>query len=181
MTSDIDLLRNTVAENARRDVENVRRDAENAELEARVSSEKKIIDSFLDVVHKKIVSDGIRQRKWDEKLAKVGFIFPEKDKQVSVDKKTLRKKEQREKFIQEVFGNNLIPSVSSQRESDSSTNCSNIIDELGLNSLDVCLEQTVRSCDPLAVEMGMPTFSLFRILNEEVRAQLPADTSDALL
>ncbi len=100
-----------------------------------------------------------------------------------------------------------------------------------MNSLDVCLEQTVRSCDPLAVEMGMLTFSLLykklcdavvladratqeaiwcycqfgkaliqrrgelasekqvnlesntisRILNEEVRAQLPADTSDALL
>ena len=47
-----------------------------------------------------------------------------------------------------------------QRESDSSTNCSNIIDELGLNSLDVCLEQTVRNCDPLAVKMGTPTFSL---------------------
>ncbi len=71
------------------------------------------MDSFLDVAHKKIVSDGIRQRKRDEKLAKVESISPEKDKQVSVNKKTLRKKEQREKFIQKVFRNDLIPSVSS--------------------------------------------------------------------
>ncbi|GES80353.1 hypothetical protein GLOIN_2v1572084 [Rhizophagus clarus] len=124
------------------------------------SSEEKMMDSFLDEVNKKIVSDGIRQRKRVEKLAKVESISPEKGKQVSVDKKTLRKKEQREKFIQEVSRNDSIPSVSSQRESDSSTNCSNIIDEPGSNSLDVCLEQTVRSCDPLAVEMGTPTFSL---------------------
>ncbi len=34
------------------------------------SSEEKMMDSFLDVAHKKIVSDGIRQRKRDEKLAK---------------------------------------------------------------------------------------------------------------
>ena len=74
-------------------------------------------------------------------------ISPEKGKQVSVDKKTLRKKEQREKFIQEV-------------SEDSSTKCSNTMDEPGSNSLDVCLEKTIRSCDPLAVEMGTPTFSL---------------------
>ncbi|PKC56628.1 hypothetical protein RhiirA1_500347 [Rhizophagus irregularis] len=218
-------LRNRIKEleKARIDtaVKNTRRD----------SSEEKMMDSFLDEVNKKIVSDGIRQRKRVEKLAKVESVSPEKGKQVSVDKKTLRKKEQREKFIQEVSRNDSIPSVSFQRESDSSTNCSNIIDEPGLNSLDVCLEQTVRSCDPLAVEMGTPTFSLLyeklcdaviladravqeaiirycqfgkaliqrqseiasekqvdpesnavsRILNEEVRAQLPADTSDALL
>ena len=97
--------------------------------------------------------------------------------------------------------------------------------------MDVCLEKTIRSCDPLAVEMGTPTFSLLyeklcdaviladhatqeaifcycqfgkaliqrqgeiasekqvdlesntvsRILNIEVKAQLPAGTSDALL
>jgi len=124
-----------------------------------------------------------------------------------------------------------IPSVSSQRESDSSTNYSNLIDKPGSNSLDVCLKKTIRSCDPLAVEMGTPTFSLLyeklcdaviladcatqeaifcycqfgkaliqrrgeiasekqvdpesntvsRILNIEVKAQLPAGTSDALL
>ncbi|CAB5395973.1 unnamed protein product [Rhizophagus irregularis] len=124
-----------------------------------------------------------------------------------------------------------ILSVSSQKESDSSTNCSNIIDELGSNSLDVCLEKTIRSCDPLAVEMRTPIFSLLyeklcdaviladratqkaivcycqfgkaliqrrgeiafekqvdlgsntvsRILNIEVKAQLPTGTSDALL
>ena len=67
-------------------------------------------------------------------------------------------KKQKEKFIQEVSegvpegSDDSIPSVSFQRESDSSTNCSNIIDEPGSNSLDVCLEQTVQSCDPLAVE-----------------------------
>lgn len=97
--------------------------------------------------------------------------------------------------------------------------------------MDAYLKQTVRSCDPLAVEMRMPTFSLLyeklcdtiilanhatqeaiwcyyqfgkvliqrqgeiasekqvnlesntvsRILNKEVRVQLSADTSDALL
>ncbi|PKK58610.1 hypothetical protein RhiirC2_763314 [Rhizophagus irregularis] len=206
------------------------------------SSEEKTMDSFLDEVNKKRVSDGIRQRKREEKLAKVETVSPEKDKQVSVDKSALRKenqKKQREKFIQEVSegavtkvtSDDSIPSVSSQRESDSSTNCSNIIDELGSNSLDVCLEKTIRSCDPLAVEMGTPTFSLLyeklcdaviladratqeaifcycqfgkaliqrrgeiasekqvnpesntvsRILNIEVKAQLPAGTSDALL
>ncbi|CAB4402526.1 unnamed protein product [Rhizophagus irregularis] len=75
---------------------------------------------------------------------------------------------QREKFIQEIFEgavtkvivNDSIPSVSSQRESDISTNCSNIIDKPGSNSLDVCLEKIIRSCDPLAVEMETPTFSL---------------------
>ncbi|GBC23459.1 uncharacterized protein OCT59_013747 [Rhizophagus irregularis] len=135
------------------------------------SSEEKMMDSFLDEVNKKIVSDGIRQRKRDEKLAKVESISPEKGKQVSVNKRALRKenqKKQKEKFIQEVSegavtevtSNDSILSVSSQRELDSSTNCSNIIDELGSNSLDVCLEKTIRSCDPLAVEMRTPTFSL---------------------
>ena len=56
--------------------------------------------------------------------------------------------------------NDLILSVFSQRESDSSINCSNIIDEPGSNSLDVCLEKTIQSCDPLAVEMETLTFSL---------------------
>ncbi|CAI2186011.1 5452_t:CDS:2, partial [Funneliformis geosporum] len=93
------------------------------------------------------------------------------DKQVSVDKRALCKEnqiKQREKFIQEVsegavtkvIVDDSIPSVSSQRESDASTNCSNIINEQGSNSLDVCLEKTIRSCDPLAVKMGTPTFSL---------------------
>ncbi|CAG8729821.1 6315_t:CDS:2, partial [Funneliformis mosseae] len=113
---------------------------------------------------------------------------------------------------------------------DSSTKCSNTMDELGSNSLDVCLKQSVRSCDFSAVKMET-TFSLLykklldaedfadravqeaiicycqfgkaliqrrseiasekqvdlksnavsRILNMEVRAQLPVDTSDALL
>ena len=105
-------------------------------------------------MNKKRVSDGIRQRKWEEKLAKVEPVFPEKDKQVSVDKRVLRKenqKKQREKFIQEVSKgvvtkvtpDDSIPSVSFQRESDLSTNCSNIIDELGSNSLDVCLKKTI--------------------------------------
>ena len=78
-----------------------------------------------------------------------------KVKQVSVDKKTLRKKEQREKFIQEV-------------SEDSSTKCSNTMDEPGSNSLDVCLEQSVRSCDSLAVEMET-TFSLLykKLINAE--------------
>ncbi|PKK40953.1 hypothetical protein RhiirC2_805158, partial [Rhizophagus irregularis] len=69
------------------------------------SSEEKMMDSFLDEVNKKIVSDGIRQRKRDEKLAKVESISPEKGKQVSVNKRALRKenqKKQREKFIQKV-------------------------------------------------------------------------------
>ncbi|RGB31546.1 hypothetical protein C1646_763928 [Rhizophagus diaphanus] len=180
-------------------------------------SEGEMVVSFLDGVNKKIVSDGIRQRKRDEKLAKVEPISPEKGKQVSVNKKALHKKEQREKFIWEA-------------SEDSSTKCSNTMGELGSDSLDVCLEQSVRSCDSSAVEMGT-TFSLLykklldaedfadhavqeaiicycqfgkaliqrrseiasekqvnpesnavsRILNMEVRAQLPADTSDALL
>src|SRR4051794_11558871 len=157
----------TAVENTRRDVENVRRDAENVELKARVAkleedsrhprkdsspekpadipdsivanetvpansklTEEKTMDSFLDEVNKKRVSDGIRQRKREEKLAKVETVSPEKDKQVSVDKRVLRKEnqeKQREKFIQEVSKN------------DSSTNCSNTIGELGLNSLEVCL------------------------------------------
>ncbi|POG73798.1 hypothetical protein GLOIN_2v1582864 [Rhizophagus irregularis DAOM 181602=DAOM 197198] len=235
----------TAVENTRRDVENVRRDAENAELKARVakleedsrhprkdsspkkladipdsvianevvsvnskSSEEKMMDSFLDEVNKKIVSDGIRQRKRDEKLAKVESISPEKGKQVSVDKRALRKenqKKQREKFIQEVSEG----AVTEVTSNDS-------ILSLGSNSLDVCLEKTIRSCDPLAVEMRTPTFSLLyeklcdaviladpliqrrgeiasekqvdpgsntvsRILNIEVKAQLPTGTSDALL
>ncbi|PKY61438.1 hypothetical protein RhiirA4_486416 [Rhizophagus irregularis] len=206
------------------------------------SSEGKTMDLFLDEVNKKRVSDEIRQRKRKEKLAKVESISPEKDKQVSVDKRMLRKEnqiKQRKKFIQEIFEgavtkvivNDSIPSVSSQRESDISTNCSNIIDKPGSNSLDVCLEKIIRSCDPLAVEMETPTFSLLyeklydaviladratqeaifcycqfgkaliyrrgeiasekqvdlesntvsRILNIEVKAQLSAGTSDALL
>ncbi|PKC55506.1 hypothetical protein RhiirA1_503231 [Rhizophagus irregularis] len=56
-------------------------------------SEKEMMISFLDEVNKKIVSDGIRQRKQNEKLAKVEPISPEKGKQVSVNKKVLRKKE----------------------------------------------------------------------------------------
>src|SRR4051794_28408844 len=43
------------------------------------SSENKTIDSFLDEVNKKRVSDEIRQRKREEKLAKVKSIFSEKD------------------------------------------------------------------------------------------------------
>ncbi|GES92075.1 hypothetical protein GLOIN_2v1572084 [Rhizophagus clarus] len=124
------------------------------------SSEEKIMDSFLDEVNKKRISDGIRQKKREEKLAKMETIFPEKDEQVSVNKRMLCKenqKKQREKFIQKVSEDDSIPSVSSQR---ASTNCSNIIDEPGFNSLDVCLEKTIRNCDSLAVEMGTPTFSL---------------------
>ena len=116
--------------------------------------EEKTIDSFLDEVNKKRVSDRIRQKKRKEKLVKVGIISFEKDKQVSVDKRMLHKenqKKQREKFIQEmseevdtkVTLDDSIPSVSFQRESDSSTNCSNLIDEPGLNSLDVYLEKTI--------------------------------------
>jgi len=56
-------------------------------------SEKKIMNFFLDIMYKKIVSNGIRQRKQDEKLAKMESIFPEKDKQVSINKKTFCKKE----------------------------------------------------------------------------------------
>ncbi|GBC12684.2 hypothetical protein GLOIN_2v1765732 [Rhizophagus irregularis DAOM 181602=DAOM 197198] len=99
--------------------------------------------SFLDEMNKKIVSDGIRQRKWDEKLVKVKPIFPETGKQVSVNKKALCKKEQREKFIQKASEN-------------SSTKCSNIMVDPKSNAIS-------------------------RILNMEVKAQLPADTSDALL
>ncbi|RGB30811.1 hypothetical protein C1646_764872 [Rhizophagus diaphanus] len=77
-------------------------------------SEKEMMVSFLDEVNKKIVSDGIRQRKRDKKFAKVEPISSEKGKQVSVNKKALRRKEQREKFIQEVSKN-------------SSTKCSNTI------------------------------------------------------
>ncbi|GBC51556.2 hypothetical protein GLOIN_2v1769868 [Rhizophagus irregularis DAOM 181602=DAOM 197198] len=149
------------------------------------------MDPFLDEVNKKRVSDEIRQKKREEKLAKVEFIFPEKDKQRAVTK---------------VIVDDSISSVSSQRESDTSTNCSNIIDEPGSNSLDVCLEKTIRSCESLAVEMGTPTFSLLyeklcnaviladrvkklsfvtvnlgKLLSIEVKAQLLAGTSDALL
>ncbi|CAG8726860.1 3708_t:CDS:1, partial [Funneliformis mosseae] len=138
-------------------------------------------------------------------------------KQVSVNKKAFYKKEQREKFIWEA-------------SEDSSTKCFNTMGELGSNSLDVCLKQSVRSYDFSAVKMET-TFSLLyeklldaedfadrvvqeviiyycqfgkaliqrrseiaskkqvdpesnavsRILNMKVRAQLPADTSDALL
>ncbi|CAG8518543.1 16870_t:CDS:10 [Gigaspora rosea] len=146
----------TAVENTRRNVENVRRDAVNAELKARVakleegsrlhstvanetvpanskSSEEKIMDSFLNEVNRKRVSDEIRQRKREEKLAKV-------ETEVS------------EGAVTKVTPDNSIPLVSSQKESDSSTNCSNIIDESGSNSLDVCLEKTV--------EMGTPAFSL---------------------
>ncbi|RIA86591.1 hypothetical protein C1645_829057 [Glomus cerebriforme] len=197
----------TVAENTKCDVENVRHDAENSELKARVaklkedfrqsrkdfspkkpadipdpivtndavpanfkSSEENMMDTFLDELNKKRVSNEIRQRRQEEKLAKVESI-PEKDKQ-KVSK------------------------------NDSNINCSNTISEPGLNSLDICLEQTVRSCDPLAVEMGISIFSILyeklcnakdfadlnpesnavsKILNMEIRAQLLADTSDALL
>jgi len=58
-------------------------------------TEEKTMDSFLDEVNKKRVSDGIRQRKWEKKLAKVKTIFPKKDKQVSVDKRMLRKENQK--------------------------------------------------------------------------------------
>ncbi|GES82758.1 hypothetical protein GLOIN_2v1582864 [Rhizophagus clarus] len=229
----------TIAENTRRDDSSPEKSADipdsivaNETVSANSkSSEEKIMDSFLDEVNKKRISDGIRQRKQEEKLAKMETIFPEKDEQVSVDKRMLCKenqKKQREKFIQKVSEDDSIPSVSSQR---ASTNCSNIIDEPGFNSLDVCLEKTIRNCDPLAVEMGTPTFSLLyeklcdavtladhvtqeaifcyyqfgkafiqrrdeiasekqvdpefntvsRILNIEVKAQLPAGTSDTLL
>ncbi|CAB4382744.1 unnamed protein product [Rhizophagus irregularis] len=212
----------TAVENTRRDVENVRRDAENVELKARVA---------------KLEEDSRHPRKDSspEKPADIPDSIVANKQYLPIQRKS---EKQREKFIQEVFegavtkvtSDNLIPSVSSQRESDSSTNCSNIIDELGSNSLDVCLEKTIRSCDPLAVEMGTPTFSLLyeklcdaviladratqeaifcycqfgkaliqrrgkiasekqvnlesntvsRILNIEVKAQLPAGTSDAL-
>jgi hypothetical protein len=56
-----------------------------------------------------------------------------------------------------VISDDSILSVSFQRESNSSTNYSNIIDELGSNSLDICLEKTIQS---LAVKMETPTFSL---------------------
>ncbi|GBB94481.1 hypothetical protein RclHR1_23620003 [Rhizophagus clarus] len=229
----------TIAENTRCDVENTRRDAENAELKARVakleedsrqprkdSSPAKSVDILDSIVANETVSANSKSS--EEKIMD-SFLD-----EVSVDKRMLRKKiqkKQKEKFIQEVSKDDSIPSVSSQRGSDLSTNYSNIIDEPGLNSLDVYLEKTIRNCDPLAVEMGMPTFSLLyeklcdavtladrvtqeaifcycqfgkaliqrrgeivsekqvdlesntvsRILNIEVKAQLPADTSDTLL
>ncbi|RGB24034.1 hypothetical protein C1646_821815 [Rhizophagus diaphanus] len=144
---------------------------------------------------------------------------------------SLLKKEVSEGAVTEVISDDSILSVSLQRKSNSSTNCSNIINELDLNSLDVCLEKTIQSCDSLEVEMRTPTFSLLyeklcdaiiladhvtqeaifcycqfgkaliqrqgeiasekqvdlesntvsRILNIEVKAQLPTGTSDALL
>ena len=63
-------------------------------------------------------------------------------------------------MVTKVTLDDLISSVSFQRELNLSINCSNIINKPGLNSLDVCLEKTIQSCDSLAVEMGMPTFSL---------------------
>ena len=180
-------------------------------------SEEEMMVSFLDEVNKKIVSDGIRQRKWDEKLAKVEPISPEKGKQISINKKALRKKEQRKKFIREA-------------SEDSSTKCSNTMGEQGSNSLNVCLKQSVQNYDSSAVKMGTIFYLLYkklldaedfadravqeaiicycqfekaliqrrseiasekqvdpesntisRILNMEVRAQLPADISDAFL
>ena len=62
--------------------------------------------------------------------------------------------------VTEVTSDDSILLVSSQRKSDSSTNCSNIIDELDLNSLDVCLKKTIQSCDLLSIEMRTSTFSL---------------------
>uniref|UniRef100_U9TIP1 Uncharacterized protein n=2 Tax=Rhizophagus irregularis TaxID=588596 RepID=U9TIP1_RHIID len=137
-------------------------------------SKEEMMISFLDEVNKKIVSDGIRQRKRDEKLAKVESIFPEKGKQKASE--------------------------------DSSTKCSNTMGELGSNSLDVYLKQSVRSYDSSAAKMETTFFLLYkklfdaknfadpsekqvdpksnavsRILNMEVKAQLPADTSVALL
>ena len=55
------------------------------------------MDSFLDEVNKKRVSDGIRQRKQEEKLAKVETVSPEKDKQVSVNKRIFCKENQKNK------------------------------------------------------------------------------------
>ncbi|CAB4413827.1 unnamed protein product [Rhizophagus irregularis] len=118
---------------------------------------EEIMVSFLDEVNKKIVSDGIKQRKRDEKLAKVESISSEKGKQVSVNKKALRKKEQREKFIWEA-------------SKDSSTKCSNTMALIQRRSK-ITSEKQV---DP-------ESNAVSRILNMEVKAQLPADTSDALL
>ncbi|PKY55707.1 hypothetical protein RhiirA4_548869 [Rhizophagus irregularis] len=152
---------------------------------------EEIMVSFLDEVNKKIVSDGIKQRKRDEKLAKVESISSEKGKQVSVNKKALRKKEQREKFIWEA-------------SKDSSTKCSNTMGELNSNSLDVCLKQldfTDRAVQEAIIcycqfgkaliqrrskitsekQVDPESNAVSRILNMEVKAQLPADTSDALL
>ncbi|CAB4489548.1 hypothetical protein RhiirA5_384191 [Rhizophagus irregularis] len=114
-------------------------------------SEEEMMVSFLDEMNKKIVSDGIRQRKRDEKLVKVKPIFPEKGKQVSVNKKALCKKEQREKFIQKA-------------SEDSSTKCSNIMGELSSNSLDVCLKQLVQSYNFSAVKIGTTFFLLYKKL-----------------
>uniref|UniRef100_U9T749 Uncharacterized protein n=1 Tax=Rhizophagus irregularis (strain DAOM 181602 / DAOM 197198 / MUCL 43194) TaxID=747089 RepID=U9T749_RHIID len=130
-------------------------------------SEEEMMVSFLDEMNKKIVSDGIRQRKWDEKLVKVKPIFPETGKQVSVNKKALCKKEQREKFIQKASEN-------------SSTKCSNIMGELSSNSLDKLLDtENFTDC---AVQEAI--HSLYVTVNLEkllFRDELPADTSDALL
>ncbi|CAG8660058.1 20907_t:CDS:2, partial [Dentiscutata erythropus] len=101
-------------------------------------SEEKTVDSFLNEVNQKRVSDEIRQRKREEKPAKVETVSPEKDKQVSVDKRMLCKenqKKQRENFIHEVF--------------------KGVVTKVAPDDL-----KTIRSCDPLTVEMGTPTFSL---------------------
>ena len=55
------------------------------------------MDSFLDEVNKKRVSDRIKQKKREETLVKVKTVFPEKDKQVSVNKRIFHKENQKNK------------------------------------------------------------------------------------
>ncbi|CAG8728323.1 4303_t:CDS:2, partial [Funneliformis mosseae] len=127
------------------------------------SSEKKVMNSFLNEVNKKIVSDKIRQKK----LAKVETISSEKDKQISVDKRVLH---------------DLIPSVSSQRESDSSANIIEM--EMPIFSLLYKnFEALIQRRDKITSEkyVNLESNTVSRILNIEVKAQLPAVTFDALL
>ncbi|GES94969.1 hypothetical protein GLOIN_2v1572084 [Rhizophagus clarus] len=186
---------NTVAKYTRctrRDVENIRCDAENVELKVRVakleedsrqpqkdsfskkpanipdpiitndtvpayskSSEEKMINTFLNEANKK----GLAMRLGRE------------DKQVSIDKRVLHKEnqeKQREKFIQEMSKN------------DSSTNYSNTIEAI------ICYCQfgkvLIQRQDEIASEkqVNPESNAISRILNMEIRAQLPADTSDVL-
>ncbi|KAF0532432.1 hypothetical protein F8M41_011220 [Gigaspora margarita] len=158
-------------------------------------------DEFLDSVQKKSVSDGIRLRKREEKLQKQDLT--------SDDKRSLQKKNQREKFIQEV-SSDLIQSdtdlakqqlvtlslTSSPCKQADSSSFAHLYEKLrdaedfadrAVQEAIICYCQfgkaLIQRRGEIASERQVDPESnaVSRVLNMEVRAQLPADTSDALL
>ncbi|CAG8672511.1 23281_t:CDS:2 [Gigaspora margarita] len=158
-------------------------------------------DEFLDSVQKKSVSDGIRLRKREEKLQKRDLT--------SDDKRSLQKKNQREKFIQEV-SSDLIQSdtnlakqqlvtlslTSSPCKQADSSSFAHLYEKLrgaedfvdrAVQEAIICYCQfgkaLIQRRGEIASERQVDPESnaVSRVLNMEVRAQLPADTSDALL